>query len=106
MEFSTKGKQSVRLPKVIPPETIVQLTCADEKTPEWRKRLGKHYRVGYYSRKDGLNTIWLVDDRGRYCETTNRKYLLKYFKVLRLSQNTDYFGVYRRPLRRLSRTRR
>lgn len=96
-------KKLFKIPAIIPPESIVELVRADNKTPLWKEQIGKRYRIGYYSKQDGLDTIWLVDDGGDYCETTDRDYLLKYFKIERLSKETDFFGTNRRrigPIRR------
>ena len=43
------------LPKVIPPRSRVRLVRFDKRTPAWRKDVGREFRVGYYSRKDGLH---------------------------------------------------
>jgi|SRR5215472_7572588 len=48
------------LPKVIPPRSRVRLLRFDKRTPTWRKDVGREFRVGYYSRKDGLDYTWLV----------------------------------------------
>jgi len=57
--------------------------------------------VGYYSRKDGLDCIWLVNEKGEYEQTTNLKLLLKYFDVEHWSREKSFFGRGRRPLRRI-----
>lgn len=96
-------KKAPRKPTtVIPPLTVVELVKADSTTPEWKNSIGKRYRVGYYNAKDGLNTVWLVDQEGRYIQTTDQNHLLKYFKIVRLSREDDYFGAHRRPLRAVS----
>jgi hypothetical protein len=82
----------------IPPKTIVRLITADDFIPKWKQKIGKRYRVGYYNPQDGLDLIWLVDDDGNYCETTNREYLLKYFEIMHLSNEDDFFGENRAPL--------
>ena len=79
-------------PKVIPPLSVVELARADAKTPAWKEELGRRFRVGYYSKQDGLDVIWLVDETGDYCETTDRDFLLKYFDIIELSEVSDYFG--------------
>ena len=92
-----------RIPRVIPPRSRVRLVRADRLTPEWRKEIGREFRVGYYSRRDGLNCIWLVNESGKYEQTTDREFLLRYFRVLRLTDERDYYGVHKRrlgPLRR------
>lgn len=87
------NKKQIDISDIIPPRSVVELVRADDETPCWKDSIGKHYRIGYYSRQDGLDVIWLVDDTGDYCETTDRDYLLKYFRIIRLSKCKDYFGV-------------
>jgi hypothetical protein len=90
-----------RLPRVIPPRSRVRLIRADKRTPEWRKDVGRQFRVGYYSRKDGLDCIWLVNENGEYEQTTDRKFLAKHFDVERLSNETNVYGVGKRRLGRI-----
>jgi hypothetical protein len=74
------GKEQWRkriLPRVIPPRSQVRLIRSDRHTPSWRKDIGRQFRVGYYSRKDGLDCIWLVNESGKYEQTTDRGFLLK-----------------------------
>jgi hypothetical protein len=93
-----KEYPKVRIPKIIPPKTILKLVHADSTTPLWKNQIGRRYRVGYYSKQDGKNTIWLVDEAGNYCETTDRKTLMSYFEIVRLAKKTDLFGENARPL--------
>jgi len=79
-----------RLPKIIPPRSRVRLAKAEQQTPTWRKDVGRRFRVGYYSRKDGLDCIWLVNEDGEYEQTTDRKSLLKYFEIERLSHEKNF----------------
>ncbi len=90
-----------RIPKIIPPRSRVRLIRADEQTPTWKQGIGRQFRVGYYSPKDGLDCIWLVNEEGEYEQTTNRKFLLKYFDVEHWSREKSFFGRGRRPLRRI-----
>ena len=85
-------------PDIIPPGTIVKLIKADNKTPIWKNLIGTIYRIGYYSSQDGLDVIWLVDEFGKYCQTTDRNYLLKYFDIINLSNEKDYYGINSPPL--------
>jgi hypothetical protein len=57
--------------------------------------------VGYYSPKDGLDCIRLVNEDGEYERTTDRKFLLKYFDIEWWSQERNFFGRGRRQLRRI-----
>jgi hypothetical protein len=93
--------RSRRIPKVIPPRSRVRLIRADDQTPAWKKDIGRQFRVGYYSPKDGLDCIRLVNEDGGYERTTDRKFLLKYFDIERWSEEKNFFGRGRRPLRRI-----
>jgi hypothetical protein len=86
------------IPKIIPPRSRVRLIRADSHTPSWKKDIGRQFRVGYYSRQDGLDCIWLVNENGAYEQTTDREFLLKYFDVERLSQEKNYYGRGKRRL--------
>jgi hypothetical protein len=90
-----------RIPRIIPPRSRVRLVRADDRTPNWKKDIGRQFRVGYYSRKDGLDCIWLVNEEGEYEQTTDRKFLLKYFDVEHWSREKSVFGRGRRRLRRI-----
>ena len=89
------------IPKVIPPRSRVRLVGADKRTRAWRKDVGRRFRIGYYSRKDGLDCIWLVNDNGEYEQTTDREFLLNYFEIERLSGETNFYGTGKRRLSKL-----
>jgi hypothetical protein len=76
----------------------VRLIRADSQTPSWQKDIGRQFRVGYYSRKDGLDCIWLVNENGKYEQTTNRDFLSKYFEIEKLSREKDLHGIGKRRL--------
>ena len=60
--------------------------------------MGKRYRIGYYSPQDGLDTVWLVDEFGKYIETADQEWIAKYFWIERRSNEKDYFGRKKRRL--------
>jgi hypothetical protein len=97
--MKTPGKE---IPDVIPPGTVVRLTRVGRNTPDWKIDVGRRFRIGYYRPKDGLDCVWLVNEMGEYEQTTDRKTLLGYFEIDRLSDETDYFGESRRPLRAMT----
>jgi hypothetical protein len=66
----------------------------------WRKDVARRFRIGYYSPKDGLDCIWLVNDNGEYEQTTDRKFLLKYFEI-ETSDETNLYGTGKRRLAKL-----
>jgi hypothetical protein len=88
----------MKVPLVIPPKTLVRISRYDDATPHWRKQIGREFRVGYYSAQDGLDCIWLVNERGEYEQTTDRAALLMYFDILQLSHETDLYGSRRPPI--------
>jgi hypothetical protein len=96
----------MKIPRIIPPKTLVRLARYDDSTPQWRRQMGREFRVGNYSRQDGLNCIWLVNDDGEYEQTTDRTTLLMYFDILKLSRATDAFGSARAALLPRRRRRR
>ncbi len=55
--------------------------------------MGRVFRIGYYSRQDGLDVIWLVNERGRYEQTTDRRSLVAHFDVIEVSDETDLYGA-------------
>lgn len=48
--------------------------------------------MGYYNPKDGLDCIWLVNEDGEYEQTADRKFLLKYFDIERLSREKRFLA--------------
>lgn len=80
------------LPDVIPPRSIFKLVESDDSTPTWKDEIGRVFRIGYYSKQDGTDCIWLVNEKGEYEQTTSREYLLKYFEALEISNETEIFG--------------
>ena len=79
--------------KVIPPQSVVRLLAA------WGEDQGRIFRIGYYSRQDGENCVWLVNNDGVYERTTDQKPIDEDFEVLKVSDETDLFGVHREELR-------
>jgi hypothetical protein len=77
---------------------------AERHTPIWRKDVGRRFRVGYYSRRDGLKCIWLVNEDGEYEQTTDREDLLKYFEIEQLSDEKNLYGAGKRRLAKLKKT--
>lgn len=50
-------------------------------------------RIGFYSKSDGLDVIWLVDHSGQYAETINHEFLHKKFLIIQNSDIYDYHGI-------------
>jgi hypothetical protein len=80
------------LPDVIPPRSVFRLERSDDRTPDWKTDVGRVFRIGYYSRQDGLGVIWLVNKQGKYEQTTDREFLVKYFEPLEICDESDLYG--------------
>ncbi len=91
-----KKKYPFRTP--IPSRSIIRVKAAPRNP--WRKKLGERFRVGYYSRTDGLDCVWLVNDKGQYQETTDHAYLARFFEVEKVSKERSLYGRNRRRFRR------
>jgi len=50
------------------------------------------FRIGYYSKMDGLDCIWLVDERGKVDQTLDHDYLNKFFDILYVSKERSLYG--------------
>src|SRR6266849_7716144 len=66
-----RKKYSFRLP--VPPRSIVRAKTSPSRS--WRKNVGRRFRIGYYSRMDGLDCIWLVNEEGKYEQTIDHDFL-------------------------------
>jgi hypothetical protein len=75
----------------IPPRTVIAVR--EENPGPYRKLLGLTLRVGYYSRQDGLNVVWIVYPDGKYGETTTNQHINRHFRTLSASDETDVYGV-------------
>jgi hypothetical protein len=81
------------IPAVIPPLSVVQVIKVTASEPDWAGYEGRIFRIGYYSKNDGLDCVWLVDDGGNYVETVDQEMIRSHFDVLELSAEIDLFGV-------------
>ena len=78
--------------EVIPPRSVVKLL------KPWGTNEGRVFRVGYYNPQDGLDCVWLVNEAGKYEQTTDQESIRQDFRVLKLSDETDLYGVEREVL--------
>jgi hypothetical protein len=99
MKTMKKQTNLARVPTPIPSMSVVRLASYPRWRPNgWRKNLGAIFRVGYYSPNDGLDCIWLVNERGEYQETLDHNYLRKYFDILQISLEKNLYGRRRPPI--------
>jgi hypothetical protein len=62
---------------------------------------GEIRRVGYYSKKDGLDCIWLVDNNGNYNWTADIEFIKKHFIVFKKARNRSIYGFKKKPLKEI-----
>jgi len=53
---------------------------------------GDAFTVNYYSRQDGLQTVWLIDPHGEN-HTWDQQDILETFEIKSLSNETDFYGL-------------
>jgi len=90
--------------QIIPPLTVVRLVRAGKNTPQWKTQIGRTFRIGYYSRQDGTDCVWLVNDAGQYEQTADQKELLNYFEVVERSKERALYGANRPQIPPLARS--
>lgn len=78
-------------PIPIPPLTIVSVASVP-KNP-YAHLSGQRIRIGYYSKQDGHDCIWLVYPNGEYGETTDHGDIYRYFVIEQLSYESDFYGT-------------
>jgi hypothetical protein len=88
-------KPTKKFPFPIPPRSIVAVK--DVPRSPWAKKIGRAFRIGYYSRTDGLDCIWLIDENGQYRETLDHDYLDKFFEIRSISKEHSLYGLGRPP---------
>lgn len=77
---------------VIPPGSFIRLAKVLQDQEGWKHVVGRVFRVGYYSKMDGLDCVWLVNDAGEYEQTADQKTIQEQFEIVSLSDETDFYG--------------
>ena len=88
--YTKKPKKKYPFPVPIPPCSVISVRQA-RRSP-WAKEVGRAFRIGYYSKNDGLDCIWLVDEKGKYNQTIDHEYLDKFFAVESVSKERSLYG--------------
>jgi hypothetical protein len=78
--------------KVLPPKTMIRLIKLWPHARKQGRDKGQIYRVGYYCKSCGTDTIWLVDKKGEYGWTVDREFIEKYFEIIELSKERSIYG--------------
>jgi hypothetical protein len=84
-----------RRPVPISPLSVVRVAYGG-RSRSFRKHNGRIFRVGYYSKMDGLDCIWLVNDDGHYERTVDHQFLYWHFDIIQFADHTNWYGR-RRP---------
>jgi hypothetical protein len=90
LPFTVKPKKKYSFPVPIPPCSVVCVR-RDVSKP-WASKAGRVFRIGYYSKMDGLDCIWLVDESGSYDQTIDHECLNKFFEVQSLAKERSLYG--------------
>lgn len=72
--------------------TILRLIKATRDTPLWEGKIGRIYQVDSYSRKDGLNVVWLIDTITGQHETTDQADLLNFFEIVAIGRDRKLYN--------------
>jgi hypothetical protein len=88
--FTKKPKKKYPFPVPIPPCSVVSVRLV-ARSP-WAREVGRIFRIGYYDQKDGLDCIWLVDERGGYNQTIDHECLEKFFRIESVSKERSLYG--------------
>ena len=78
--------------KILPPLTVLRLKKLWPHARKQGKEKGQIYRIGYYCKNCGTDTIWLVDEKGEYGWTADREFVDNYFEILKLSNERSIYG--------------
>jgi len=82
----------------IQPRSVLRLAKLWPNAQEQGRKVGEIWRVGYYSKQDGLDCIWLVNTAGEYHMTSDHDWLHQHFDILSLSGEEDLHGEEREVL--------
>jgi hypothetical protein len=74
------------------PGTLLRLARLWPRARRQGREVGRLYRVGYYSPRDGVDCVWLVDSQGRYDWTADHLFITKHFELVRRSGERSLYG--------------
>ena len=85
--FTLPARKKYPFRTPIPPCSVVVV-----KKSRGSLRRGQSFRAGYYSWRDGLDCIWLVNDAGKYLQTIDHDFLQKHFEVESKCKERSVYG--------------
>jgi hypothetical protein len=74
------------------PLTVLRLKKLWPHAKKQGRAIGHIYRVGSYSRQDGTEVIWLVDENGDYNWTADEEFVENHFEIIELSKERSVYG--------------
>jgi hypothetical protein len=88
--FTKKPKKKYSFPVPIPPCSV--LSVRRKVHSPWSREVGRIFRVGYYGKMDGLDCIWLVDEKGKYSQTIDHESVNRFFDVQSIAKERSLYG--------------
>lgn len=76
----------------LPPRNILRLAKLWPHARKQGHERGQIYRVGYYCRHCGLETIWFVAAEGQSNWTADREFVRRHFEIVELSSERSLYG--------------
>ena len=74
------------------PLTVLRLKKLWPHARKKGKEIGQIYRIGYYCKDCGLDTVWLVDEKGQYNWTAENDFIDKFFEIIEQSKEISIYG--------------
>jgi hypothetical protein len=90
LPFTKKPKQKYSFRVPVPPCSVISVR-RKARSP-WANEHGRTFRVGYYSKMDGLDCIWLVDENGKYDQTIDHESLSRFFDIQSIAKKRSLYG--------------
>jgi hypothetical protein len=87
--YTTKPKNKYSFPVPIPPCSV--LSVRRKARSLWAGEGRRTFRVGYY-KIDGLDCIWLVDEKGEYSQTIDHASLNRFFDIQSIAKERSLYG--------------
>ena len=78
--------------KTLRPNTVLRLNRLWPHARKQGHEIGELRRVGYYSPRHGLDSVWLVDSKGNYNWWADHAWIEKHFEVVKHSNEKAFYG--------------
>ncbi len=74
------------------PRSVVRLKKLWPHARKQGREIGQIFRIGYYCKDCGVDTVWLVDTGGEYSWTGDIEFLDEFFELLEDSRERSIYG--------------